>query len=671
MSVTPSQCEKYSAFITGAASGIGRHLAVALAQKLPVVGFTLVDLDVRGLDETKQLIESKVSGLSIICAALDVSDEKAQQEEMVAHAGKFGGKNKTIWVLNAGIGEAGDLFDKNNTRWQRTYQVDYASVVSGLRSLVLATREPQASDIGCSSRGIVLVVASASAVFPLPSAPVYSSAKAGAMMLVRSTAERLARSGIKCVALCPEFVETPLVTTVIKEGRAAELFGKSSVALLQADHIAEVSINELIMDVNPITKEENRPGTVLIVTQKGKTKRFPSDYLNQEVKSFSKLRPSKHKPTSAELAHYASWAQRDWPSQYKKFQVYQLSNNFREATRLVTVPLPPLSSPLPPGHLLIRRVGVGVNASDVNRTSGRYHGSLKKAREELPFDAGFETVSVVAAVADDLKSSFHPGQAVASMTYDGYATYAMLDAKLALLLPRPSISYITLLTSGLTASIALSETVLGSNRLGPGKTVLITAAAGGTGAFAVQLAKLAGAHVIATCGGPEKVKMVQNLLGADRVVDYKRESLKEVLRAEYPRGVDIVYESIGGEMFSICLDALADKGTLIVIGMMGEYSSGWKPSTFPGLTEKLLWKSASCVGFFLLKYASLFRQHLDQLVSLLDEGKIVAAVDKRCFVGIEVVPDAVEFLQSGNSSGKVIVQLASDLPPLAPLSSKM
>ena len=67
-----------------------------------------------------------------------------------------------------------------------------------------------------------------------------------------------------------------------------------------------------------------------------------------------------------------------------------------------------------------------------------------------------------------------------------------------------------------------------------GQTVLVTAAAGGTGQFVVQLAKAAGNAVVATCGGDDKAALLKRL-GADRVVNYRRESLKDVLRAEYPK----------------------------------------------------------------------------------------------------------------------------------------
>ena len=82
--------------------------------------------------------------------------------------------------------------------------------------------------------------------------------------------------------------------------------------------------------------------------------------------------------------------------------------------------------------------------------------------------------------------------------------------------------------------------------------------------------------------------------------------MKQVLKAEFPQGLDLIYESVGGEMFETCVDALAPRGTLIVIGMMSAYADGWKRSRHEGLAEKLLWKSAAVAGFFLLKYAPLW-----------------------------------------------------------------
>ena len=71
-------------------------------------------------------------------------------------------------------------------------------------------------------------------------------------------------------------------------------------------------------------------------------------------------------------------------------------------------------------------------------------------------------------------------------------------------------------------------------QMGNGETVLVTAAAGGTGQFVVQLAKAAGNHVIATCGGADKAALLKQL-GADRVINYREESVKDVLKQEYPK----------------------------------------------------------------------------------------------------------------------------------------
>ncbi|KAL6963998.1 15-hydroxyprostaglandin dehydrogenase (NAD(+)) [Sarracenia purpurea var. burkii] len=143
------------------------------------------------------------------------------------------------------------------------------------------------------------------------------------------------------------------------------------------------------------------------------------------------------------------------------------------------------------------------------------------------------------------------------------------------------------------------------------------------GVNASDLAKLAGNTVVATCGGKEKATLLRDL-GVDRVIDYKAEDIKTVLKNEFPKGVDIVYESIGGEMFDLCLKALAVYGRLVVIGMISQYQGehGWKPLNYPGLCEKLLAKSQTLAGFFLVQYASQYQRHLNKLFHLYSSGKL-------------------------------------------------
>ncbi|CAA3028384.1 ARP (REF) [Olea europaea subsp. europaea] len=288
----------------------------------------------------------------------------------------------------------------------------------------------------------------------------------------------------------------------------------------------------------------------------------------------------------------------------------------------------------------------------VNFSSGRYFsGDIKDIKSRLPFDAGFEGVGIIAAVGDSVKN-LKPGTPAAIMTFGSYAEFTTVPSKHILPVARPDPEVVAMLTSGLTASIALEKAA----QMESGKVVLVTAAAGGTGQFAVQLAKLAGNKVVATCGGKEKAKLLRSL-GVDRVIDYKEENIKTVLKAEFPEGVDIVYESVGGEMFDLCLNALARYGRLVVIGMISQYQGeqGWKPRNYTGLCEKILNKSQTVAGFFLVQYAYLWQQHLDKLVDLYFLGKLKVAVDPKPFLGVNSVADAVDYLHSGKSVGKVVV----------------
>ena len=93
-----------------------------------------------------------------------------------------------------------------------------------------------------------------------------------------------------------------------------------------------------------------------------------------------------------------------------------------------------------------------------------------------------------------------------------------------------------------------------------------TSSASTTYFFGKITGKLAGCHVIGTAGSDDKCKFLVDVLGCDRAINYKKESVFKVLKSEYPKGVDVVYECIGGEMFDACVNNLAVKGRLVVIG---------------------------------------------------------------------------------------------------------
>lgn len=349
------------------------------------------------------------------------------------------------------------------------------------------------------------------------------------------------------------------------------------------------------------------------------------------------------------------------PSVYRKLVGISLSEKFQEAVKIETVSTPTVG----PRKLLVKNKYAGINASDINWTAGRYIPGLKP-----PFDTGFEALGEVVQVGKDC-GSFKPGDAVCYMRSGAFGEYTVLPARLAIPTPNLDPQYLTFLVSGLTASIALEKV----GQLQKGDTVLVTAAAGGTGQFAIQLAKLAGCHVIGTCSSDDKCQFLQRL-GCDRPVNYKKEDLGEVLKREYPKGINVVYEGVGGEMFNTCVKNLAVGGRVIVIGFISNYKNGNFASrpNIP-LYQILLSKSASVRGFFLQNHEADMPSHFAKLVQLHSAGKLTSAVDMGerysggPFKGLESVFNAVDYLYTGKSSGKVVVDL--DPENSFPIPSKL
>ncbi len=329
------------------------------------------------------------------------------------------------------------------------------------------------------------------------------------------------------------------------------------------------------------------------------------------------------------------------PKTYRKLIAGHFSSNFREASRIVETELKP-----PTGfELTVRNHYAGVNATDVNISAGLYTPGATP-----PLDLGAEMIGEVVAVGDKV-TDFKVGDTVLSTAIGGYAEYITVRSRYAIPVPEATPQVLALVLSGVTAALGLNT--VGEMR--SGETVLVTAAAGGTGQFAVQLAKLAGNTVIGTCGSEDKAELLRTL-GCDRVINYKQEDVGAVLKAEYPHGIDLVYESVGGTMFDTCVDHLAIRGRLVIIGYISEYLSNPELVTRPRIYRILLSKSASLRSMFLLHFIRQVPEEAAKLIDLYQAGKLKVQVDPTLFQGVEQVVDAVEYLHSGKSAGKVVVK---------------
>jgi len=220
------------------------------------------------------------------------------------------------------------------------------------------------------------------------------------------------------------------------------------------------------------------------------------------------------------------------------------------------------------GESLVRIEAAGVNFIDVYHRTGAYKGTF-------PLTLGIEGAGVVEQVGPGVKD-VRTGDRVASVAFAGsYAQYAVAPADKLVRLPEgvSASEGAAAILQGMTAHyLALS-----TYPLKEGDTCLVHAAAGGVGRLLCQVAKMRGARVVATAGGPEKVRIAHDA-GADEAIDYKSQDFEaEVKKFTGGKGVEVVYDSVGKTTFEKSLNCLARRGMMILFGQ----SSGAVPPVDP------------------------------------------------------------------------------------------
>ncbi|MDP5337525.1 MAG: zinc-binding dehydrogenase [Nodularia sp. (in: cyanobacteria)] len=330
---------------------------------------------------------------------------------------------------------------------------------------------------------------------------------------------------------------------------------------------------------------------------------------------------------------------------YKKLIAKRLSADFKSSVEVVEVPIPEPTA----NEVLIRNQFAGVNGGFDTLLC---RGEVPYTNLIPPFDVGVEAVGEVIAVGENV-TDFSIGDTVQTIARGGgYREYQAVDSKLAFKVRESRPEVLTLMPTGVSALVALEQV----GEMKSNEVVLVTAAAGGTGHIAVQLAKLAGNHVIGTCGSETKAQLLREL-GCDRIINYRQENLHQVLKQEYPNGINLIFECVGKEVFDTCVDNLAVGGRLVVVGFISEYAKQPEQVTQPRIYQQLFWKGASVRGFFMPHYS----QHLaaasdDRLSNLFYTDKLTVAVDPTQFIGIESISAAVEYLLRGQNCGKVVVR---------------
>ncbi|BCL39235.1 zinc-binding dehydrogenase [Nostoc sp. MS1] len=329
---------------------------------------------------------------------------------------------------------------------------------------------------------------------------------------------------------------------------------------------------------------------------------------------------------------------------YKKLVAKQINQDFKSAVEVVEVSIPQLEV----GQILIENKFAGINGGFDTLVC---RGDIPYFSLNPPFDLGVEAVGIVVDKGADVKD-FEIGDAVVTTRVGGgYREYQVIDANLGVKVREATPEVLTLMPTGVSALVALEQ----AGEMKSNEVVLVTAAAGGTGHIAVQLAKLAGNHVLGTCSSPEKVRLLQEL-GCDRIINYRTENLDQVLKQEYPKGINLIFECVGKQVFDTCVDNLAIHGRLVSIGHISEYGKNVEQVTQARIYHQLMWKAASVRGFLTPYYQEYIPEASDRLLNLFYNGKLQVSVDPTEFNGIESIPTAVEYLLSGRNCGKVVVR---------------
>jgi NADPH-dependent curcumin reductase len=185
-----------------------------------------------------------------------------------------------------------------------------------------------------------------------------------------------------------------------------------------------------------------------------------------------------------------------------------------------------------------------------------------------------------------------------------------------------------------------------------GETLVVSAAAGATGSIAGQIGKIHGCRVVGIAGGPEKCRWITEELGFDAAIDYKQPDWKEKLAAATPKGIDIDYENVGGEIMHEVLGRMNLHGRVVLCGLISDYC---KEDRALESFSVVLVKRLRVQGFIVMDYMSRYMEAATQLGKWKMFGKLK---DRETIVeGLEKAPDAINMLFTGGNIGKLIVKV--------------
>lgn len=313
-----------------------------------------------------------------------------------------------------------------------------------------------------------------------------------------------------------------------------------------------------------------------------------------------------------------------------------------ESLRIKDVAAPQVTK----GTVKIGVKAAGVNFPDTLIIQGKY-----QFRPPFPFSPGGEVAGIVLDAADDV-SHVKPGDHVIGMTVSGgFAEEVIVPSAGCYPMPR-SMPFDE--AAGFTMTYGTSHHALRQRaNVQPGESVLVLGAAGGVGITAVELAKVMGAHVIAAASTDDKLALAQKY-GADHLLNYGNVNLREAIKLlTNGKGVDVVYDPVGGDFTEPAFRSIAWNGRYLVVG----FAAGPVPSLPLNLP---LLKGAAILGVFWNQFTTLEPEvhsaNMRELFTWYEQGKLKPHVSQH--FPLDQATEALRWVMTRQAQGKVILQVA-------------
>ncbi len=308
-------------------------------------------------------------------------------------------------------------------------------------------------------------------------------------------------------------------------------------------------------------------------------------------------------------------------------------------------------SPVPepgPGEVLVKVLYLSLDPA--------MRGWMNEGKSYVP-PVGIGEVMRAGGAGRVLKSNdpkFAPGDHVIGLP--GVQEYAAVPGK-ALTKVDPKLAPLpvylgTLGMPGMTAYFGLLEV----GAMKPGDTVVVSGAAGAVGQVVGQVAKIKGAgKVVGIAGGPDKCRYAVETLGYDACIDYKSADLKKQLKAACPKGVDVYFDNVGGDILDTVLTQLAMHARVVICGAISQYNNT-TPMKGPSNYMSLLVNRARMQGFVVFDYASRYKEAAMEMGGWLAQGRLKSRED--VVEGLETFPETLLKLFKGENLGKLVLKVS-------------